>query len=237
VVITEAGLALLDHARRAVEEADAARSASQAVADVVAGGLSVVSLRTFVGGMARLVARFHQSFPAVVVQLHDPEGDAGVATLVRDGDCELGVIRMLNVPDDLEVTSIGFEETVIALPPGSRHNQRTFITLQEVSELTMVAPPVGNPIRTAFDLAFSTLGFRPRVVVEAAHQESALALVQAGVGACLASRDNADLAGHGCVVLPLEWPIAVELGVAHLRGPLSPAAAAFKRVAVTPEEA
>ena len=231
VALTAAGAAILEHARRAVDETDAARSAATAVAQVAAGSLSLVSLRTYVGGFSRLVARFHEQFPAVMVQIHDPEGDARVADLLRQGVCEVGVIRMVQVPDDLEVTRIDVEEAVVALPPGFETASRQFISLEEVSHLTMVAPPEGNPIRTAFDLAFSRLGCRPRIVAESAHQETSLALVQAGVGACLASRDNADLAGSGCVVLPLEWPITVDLALAHLPGRLSPAAAAFKEVA------
>jgi DNA-binding transcriptional LysR family regulator len=231
VTLTEAGAAILVHARRAIDEADAARSAAREVSELAAGSLALVSLRTYVGGIARLVAQFHERFPAIIVQLHDPEGDEGVAALLREGVCELGVIRMVQVPDDLDVTPIAIEEAVVALPPGFQTASRDFISLHEVSQLRMVAPPQGNPIRTAFDLAFSRLGARPRIVAEAAHQESALALAQAGVGACLASRDNADLAGSGCVILPLEWPIAVELGLAHVRGRLSPAATAFKQLA------
>jgi DNA-binding transcriptional LysR family regulator len=123
------------------------------------------------------------------------------------------------------------------LPPGFETAARQFISLEELSHLTMVAPPEGNPIRIAFDLAFSRVGRRPRIVVEAAHQETALALTQAGVGACLASRDNADLADSGCVVLPLEWPITVDLALAHLPGRLSPAGAAFKQVATPGDRA
>jgi DNA-binding transcriptional LysR family regulator len=232
VALTDAGAALVEHARRALDEADAARAAAAGVAEVVSGTLSLVSLRTFVGGFSRLVARFHERFPGVLVVLHDPEGDARVAELLRGGDCDLGVLRMVDVPEDLDVTRIGVEEAVVALPPGTEMAEREFITLEEVANLTMIAPPKGNPIRTAFDLAFSRVESRPRIVAETAHQETALALTQAGVGACLASRDNADVAGSGCTVLPLEWPITVDLGLAHHRGRLSPSARAFKDVAL-----
>ncbi|HZQ84802.1 MAG TPA: LysR family transcriptional regulator [Acidimicrobiales bacterium] len=232
VALTDAGAAVVEHARRAVDEADAARAAAAGVAEVMSGTLSLVSLRTYVGGFSRLVARFHERFPGVLVTLHDPEGDARVAELLRARVCELGVVRMVEPPGDLDVTRIGIEEAVVALPPGSELSSREFLSLEEVAQLTMVAPPKGNPIRTAFDLAFSRTGARPRIVAEAAHQETALALAQAGVGACLASRDNADLAGNGCTVLALEWPITVDLGLAHPRGRLSPAARAFKDLAI-----
>jgi DNA-binding transcriptional LysR family regulator len=232
--ITDAGAAVLEHARRSVDEADALRAAAAGIGQVVSGTLSVVSLRTYVGGFAQLVGRFHERFPGVLVQLHDPEGDARVAELLRDGSCDLGVIRMVHVPDGLDVTRIGTEEAVVALPPGCDLGGSDFISLGEVAQLKMVAPPKGNPIRTAFDLAFSRLGSRPEIVAEAAHQETALALAAAGVGACLASRDNAAVARTGCRVLPLEWPITVDLGIAHCRGRLSPAARVFKDLAVTP---
>src|SRR6478736_946338 len=69
---TEVGTAVLGPARRALREAEAARAAAGAVEGLLAGSVTMVSLRVFVAPLADLVAEFHAAYPLVLVSLRQP---------------------------------------------------------------------------------------------------------------------------------------------------------------------
>jgi DNA-binding transcriptional LysR family regulator len=233
MVPTEVGVAVLAPARRALREVDAARAAAAAVEGLLAGQVTMVALRVFVAPLADLVAGFHAAHPLVVVSLRQPASDAGVVDLVRSGECELGIMRVGQVPADLEVVPVASESPVLVVPATHRFAGRAAVSLSELDHEPVVSPTSTSPIRKLFDEVFAAAGVTLTTVAEADHFETALELVRAGVGCTLAPADSAaPVLGRGAVAVPVEGLTATVLGVVTRRGqPLAPAAAAFRALA------
>jgi DNA-binding transcriptional LysR family regulator len=97
VELTQAGAALLPHARAIAMELDAARSS---VSDVLGLRQGTVSLGAYpsatAGYVPGLLERFHQRYPGIVVRLLELRAD-DLATATVDGQAEL-IVRPTNPP-------------------------------------------------------------------------------------------------------------------------------------------
>lgn len=233
MALSAAGEAFLAPARRALREADAAAQAVAAVEGLVAGHLHVVALRMFTALLADAIAAFAGQHPRVMVIAHRPQGDVGVDQLVRSGECEVGVMRRIRASDELEVTALGHERLVVIVAESHPLAGRPSVTLRELGGQRFVAPPAGSPLRGEWDLLFQREQVVPDVVVEADHQELMVELARTGAVLALSSETSATpVLQRGARAIPLDPPERPELALVTRRGPLSPAAAAFRQIAV-----
>jgi DNA-binding transcriptional LysR family regulator len=96
-----------------------------------------------------------------------------------------------------------------------------------------VTAPAGTTTRRQLEDAFADAGVTPRVAVVAAQREAILPLVLAGAGATLFPRPLAEQAETlGAVVVSLRPRLTRPVHLFHRTGPLSPAAAAFRALAL-----
>jgi DNA-binding transcriptional LysR family regulator len=115
---TPAGVAILAHAREIVGKS---KVLARVAADLAAGQEAEVLLAVDVlypqQRIVELLARFTATFPTVPVRLFvEPLG--GVAELVRDRMCGIGVIASLpDVPAGLIATTLGYLEVVAVAAP------------------------------------------------------------------------------------------------------------------------
>jgi DNA-binding transcriptional LysR family regulator len=232
VRLTAAGRAMVDPARRAVRDVDTVAAAVAAVRGLAGGTLDLVALPTLAGDpTARLVGQFRQRHPAIRVSLAEPDTSAGLAAMVADGRCEVGLTELPLAPasgDDLVAVPLFHQEFMAVFPPATKAGSRGRIALADMAGLPMIAAPPGTSTRTLLDRALASTGVEPNVVVETAQREAILALVLEGAGGALLPKPLAQSAGaQGAVVLRTEPAVGRTVGFVRRDAPLSPAGAAF----------
>jgi DNA-binding transcriptional LysR family regulator len=229
VSLTAAGAALLGPARQVLRDLETGRAAVAAVTGLLAGSLSLASLPTLAADpTASMVGEFRRQHPGVRVDLAAPEDSDDLFTLVESGSCELGVTDAVDVPDSLASISLGTQELVFILPPGSVGVGEDPLEALEHAEVPLVVAPAGTSTRRLLDQHIRELGREPPLAVISAQREAILPLVVAGAGAALVPEAMAFIAEQlGAVVARPNPPAVRDLVLVHPHAPLSPAAGRF----------
>ncbi len=189
VSLTEAGLAALPHARRILRDVESMGEAIEATVDGTGGRLSV----GFVGSavymlLPQVVPAFRSQRPAVDLRLRE----ATTLEILRGleaGDLDIGVLRtpVLDV-GEVVLEPLFREEMILLLPPNHPLRGRETVKLEDLRD----EPFIGNdrvrlPNYSNLSLsACEAAGFQPRIVEEAAHLHTLIALVESGIGIALA---------------------------------------------------
>lgn len=229
VRLTAAGAALLDPARQVLRDLETGRAAVAAVTGLLAGSLSLASLPTLAADpMAAMVGEFRRHHQGVRVDLAAPEDSDDLFALVDSGTCELGLTDAADVPQTLAAISLGSQELVFILPPGSAPAGGHPLEALELGEMPLVVAPIGTSTRRLLDQLFGALGRQPTLAVISAQREAILPLVVAGAGAALVPEALALIAEKlGAVVARPTPPAVRDLVLVHRLGTLSPAASRF----------
>jgi DNA-binding transcriptional LysR family regulator len=252
---TSAGEALIGPARQALRMMDAARAAVGEVAELAAGTLQVAALATLaVDPLSVLIGRFRRAHPGVVVRVREPESAAAVSTLVRAGECELGLAHLPLPQQSLRTVALGEQELLFVLPPARvvlRSSRRAVksrraagahagedsgspgpLAAAALREVPLVVSPPGTSTRILLEDALRAVGVTPLIAVETDTREAIVPLVLAGAGAALLPAPLAHEAGRrGALVRGARPRIVRRIGLVHRDGPLSPAARAFSALA------
>jgi len=245
VRLTSAGEALLGPARQALRDAATARAAVAEVVGLTAGHLDLVCLPTLaVSPTAELIGRFRQSHPGVTIRLAEPEDPSAIGERLRTGTSEIGIAELPLDGHDLESHPLDTQDFVALLPPPAaatapgRPARLTAgrvgpTTLHALARQPLITTPPGTSTRRQIDEAFATSGVEPHIAVETEHREVLVALVLAGAGVSIVPRPVALAAvERGAVMRELRPRFTRLIGLVHRRGPLSPAAQAFRALAV-----
>ena len=146
--LTPAGAALLEPARQVLRDLETGRAAVAAVTGLLAGSLSLASLPTLAADpMAAMVGEFRRHYQGVRVDLAAPEDSDDLFALVESGTCELGLTDAADVPQTLAAISLGTQELVFILPPGSAPTGGDPLEALELGEIPLVVAPVGTSTR------------------------------------------------------------------------------------------
>jgi DNA-binding transcriptional LysR family regulator len=236
VTLTPAGEAFVEPARRMLRDAEVARAAVEQVAGLTAGHLDVVALPSLVvEPLVDLVGRFRRLHPQVLVRITEPEDAAAVAALVRSGQCELGLGDQ--APDDRLLASdvLGEQSLLAVLPPGTSLGGDRDLPVAHLAQLPLITSPRGTSSRRLLGEALRQADpdADPRIGVVTEHREAIVPLVMAGAGAAVLPEPLARAAAAlGAVVAPLSPPLRRSVVLVRRAGPLSPAAAAFRHLAL-----
>ncbi len=236
VTLTAAGEAFVEPARRMLRDADVARAVVQQVAGLTGGRLDVVVLPSLVvEPLVDLVGRFRRLHPQVLVRLTEPEDAAAVATLVRSGQCELGIGDQ--VPDDRVLASdvLGEQSLLAVLPPGTPLSTAHDLPVARLAQFPLITSPRGTSSRRLLGNALRQADpdTDPRIGVVTEHREAIVPLVMAGAGAGVLPEPMARAAAAlGAVVAPLSPPLRRSVVMVRRAGPLSPAARLFRDLAL-----
>lgn len=247
--LTAAGEALVEHARQALRDAATARAAVAAVVGLEAGHLDLVSLPTLaVFPTAALIGRFRRRYPRVTVRLTEPDDIETVGTRIRNGSSELGFAELPLRFDDLETHQLAAQEFVALMPAmigahpddqrrsGGRSPQT--LSIEQLAEQPIITTPLGTSTRRQLEDALDSMGLTAHVAVETDHREAIAPLVRAGAGIAILPRELAEAsAADGVRICALTPRIIREVGLVHRPGPLSPAAHAFRALALSESDA
>jgi LysR family transcriptional regulator, carnitine catabolism transcriptional activator len=232
VVLTAAGEALVEPARQVLRDVETGRAAVESVAGLTAGRLDLVALPTLaVDPLAPLVGAFRVEHPGVELALADPSDSVEVVELVASGACELGITVEAVTDPALVAHRLGTQDLLAVLPPGAGTSHT--MAIATLAKYPLVAAPPGTATRQQLEDAFADAGVTPHIAVVAAQREAIMPLVLAGAGATLFPRPLAEQAQTlGAVVVSLRPRLARAVHLFHRDGPLSPAATAFRALAL-----
>jgi DNA-binding transcriptional LysR family regulator len=189
---TEAGAAVLPHARAALQAVAGARAAVDELAGFLRGHISVGAVAA--GGSVDLAGRladFHQDHPGVEITLTEDTSDRLVASLTA-GRLDLALIGLADTnPPGLTVEVILDVPFVAVVGQDHFLADRASVRLKELAHLPLITLPAGSAVRTALDAGFAAVGERPRIAFEASHPAVLARLADRGLGvAVLPAAEN-----------------------------------------------
>jgi DNA-binding transcriptional LysR family regulator len=228
VVLTPAGVALLEDARILLDTADRAARRARRVAmgeagELAAGLTTSAALHPLV---PRLLRAYHDAHPSITYDLHESNA-AEVTEAVLAGRLAVGLMRApVARPATLAFVDLGSEQLLAALPSG--HALPVQPAEGGVGRLELAALAEENFIlvrrRSAPGLyaniieACRLTGFEPRVAAEVGRMLTNLNLVAAGIGVSCVPDSMRQVGGRGVVYATLDAPAAAQ---ALLRAPLT----------------
>jgi LysR family nitrogen assimilation transcriptional regulator len=179
---TEAGLALLDHAKAIIEQAQRAREALRDMRGTPRGRV-VVGLppRIALVATTRLVRRFRAAFPQAVITVAE-----GLSVHLREwliaGRIDLALLFDPPPSPQLSYETLAHEPLVLAAPrSGPRLPAR--LGLKSLAQHPLVLPSSPNAIRSLLDRTLSARNIKLQIVAEVNTVQASLALVCDGIGA------------------------------------------------------
>lgn len=229
VVVSSAGRALIGPARRVEADLAAMDIAVRRTVELRSGWLDLaVSPDLALDPAVGLITTFRARHPAVVVNVHAPDGTSSVAELLRRGECEVAISLLpVNAPG-AHTRSLGARTIVLVSPAGG---------VAHWSHAGQDSPPLicgprGTPVREQLEAAAREAGTTLRVDVEMRREERIPELVAAGAGAAfLAPRAAERAVALGAVRVPNAPKLTQKIGLIHDPGSLTPGARAFVQVA------
>jgi DNA-binding transcriptional LysR family regulator len=195
---TQAVLSLLEEAEAELESTDTA----------VAGQVTISAFATAARGLApQAITALRKKYPQLAITFHEQEPGESIPKLVRR-DVDLIIVNdwqnaPIALPEGLTKAPLFDDIADIALPPGHRLVKAKSVKLSELAGEEWIAWPAGF----CHDWLMLTLrreGREPRIAHTAGEYATQLALVAAGLGACVLPRLGRDAVPKGVTVVPAE---------------------------------
>lgn len=183
VTLTDAGAAVLEHARWILDRLDLARSELAALGDGSAGSLRV---GTFQSAGARLLPRvlaaYRREWADIAISIHSEGKEGELPDLVRDGVLDVAFVEASLVGDGLRSIEVMVDRFVALVPPGHRLAGRHSISLGDLDGEEFVDGAVGDACAAKGEQALRAAGVSGRTVVRTPDNATRQRLVHAGLG-------------------------------------------------------
>jgi DNA-binding transcriptional LysR family regulator len=232
VALTDAGEALLPHARAALSAAERGQDAIASLRKVLQGRLRVGVAGPVDRRLGQALGEFHRAHPGVEVLLTTQNNDP-LLEAVASGHLDVGVVGVGLQPLPRHVRSqlVSSEELVLAVPCDHPLAGRKRATLTQMRGQPFVTLVHGSGHREAFEKAFEEVGFPPRIAAEAGELSSLVELAAEGLGAAILPRAATE--GAALAVLEITRPrLLRRRALAWHEATASAAARAFLELAV-----
>jgi DNA-binding transcriptional LysR family regulator len=183
VTLTEAGRAVLPHARAALAEVEAARDAVAALRGLLRGRVAVGMATSLPDSdLSDAVAGFAAAHPAVSVSLREGTADELVDELVA-GRVDLAYLGAPgDLPDTCQSRVVADERLVAAVAADDPLAGAEGVELAELARRPLICLPRGHGLRTSLDGALAAAGVPARVAFESGSMSLLLRLAARGVG-------------------------------------------------------
>lgn len=226
VELTEAGIALLEDARRILGLVGVARERTTKYGQGRIGRLDVgIFGSAILNHIPRLLLQFRQRYPEVQIALHELTKADQIAAL-REKRLTIGFNRHVAVEADIMVETVFLEPLLVALHskhPLARHKA---IRIAEVIDEPLILYPSNTRPGFADDVMalFRAEGAQPRVAQEVTDVVTAVALVASGFGICITPEAASTLRLPGVVYRPVKAnpPPTIDLACLYRRDDDSP---------------
>ncbi|RZM02821.1 MAG: LysR family transcriptional regulator [Variovorax sp.] len=230
--LTPAGVAALEHARRAVFFGDEFTRSALAAARGEAGVLRV----GFVGSatyalMPRVLPHFRTRHPGVQLALSEST-TARIVDMVERGDIDVGLVRFpIGRACQARIVAAERDVFVAALSADHALARRRRVKLADLAAeaFVMYGPTEVPGLHAAAMLACQEAGFVPRVAQEATQVQTVISLVESGMGIALVPSVAARHTTRKVVFKPLSGAgAATSIGLALALPPTGGTSAALR---------
>ncbi len=235
VTLTRAGIEFLPKAQKAIEELEQSFDELKQQGAKRRDRLDIACLPAFaVHYLPPILSKFRKTHPGVDVRIFETPSGA-IAELVESGEVEFGLSMISTNRWDLDVEAIGEAPLALACPAGHPLATKRSVTWKELRDTPLIRVGTKTAIRSIIDDTMNAARIAPNWQYEVQHVETAVHLVEAGLGLTVAL--NFDVAlhrGRGLVAVPLRGPkVVCTYGLVTRRGmPLSAAASAVRALLV-----
>ncbi|WP_283612074.1 LysR family transcriptional regulator [Mycolicibacterium poriferae] len=184
--LTQAGWALLPHARAALAAVRDGRAAVDEIAGVVSGEVAIGTVTSHPFDIARLLADFHAHHPAVEIALTTATSDELLVEL-RDGrlDAVIASVAVDDDPPDLNFAMITEEVIEAAVASGHPLAGRKSLRLSDLASHPVISLPSGTGLRSRLQDACAGAGVVPRIAFEATSPQELAELAVHGLGVAI----------------------------------------------------
>lgn len=205
VALTPAGHAFLGPARKAVDNAKAAKAQALRAARGEVGSLRLgFTVIAFYGVLPQAVQRFRQLYPDVsvdLIEMNSPSLEAALAA----GDIDLGVLHPPLSTPELIVHRLPDEALVLALPASHPLAKQRTIRLADLDDEPFLLAPrtIGPSIYDRVIALFQRERVNLRIVQEVTPMTTLVGLVAAGTGLGFVTEGIARVARPGVTFRPI----------------------------------
>ena len=235
VTLTRAGIDFLPKAQKAIAELEQSFDELKQQGAKRRERLDIACLPVFaIHHLPPILSRFRDTHPDVDVRIFETPS-AAIAALVESGEVEFGLSVIQTNRWDLDVETIADVPLVLACPKGHPFADKRSVSWRELRDTPLIRVGTKTAIRSIIDDAVGGARLAPNWQYEVQHVETAVHLVEAGLGlAVVLSVDVTLHRGRSVIAVPLRAPkVVVTYGLVTRRGmPLSPAAAAVRGLLV-----
>jgi DNA-binding transcriptional LysR family regulator len=183
IVLTEAGRALLPHARRVLGELEAGRQAVSDLRGTVGGRLRIgTSHHVGLHHLPPILRRFTASYPDVELDLHFMDSEQA-CDAVDAGEIELAVVTLPHAPSrSLETETLWADPLAILAAPDHPLAGRPETDLRTLVAWPAVLPTANTFTRRIVADALRPHGLQLRVALETNYLETIKVMVSVGLG-------------------------------------------------------
>ncbi len=230
-VNTRAGIDFLPKAQKAIAELEQSFDELKQQGAKRRERLDIACLPAFaVHYLPPILRTFCKMHPGVDVRIFETPS-AAIAELVESGEVEFGLSMISTNRWDLDVETIGEAPLALACPADHPLAKKRSVAWKALRDTPLIRVGTKTAIRSIIDDTMNAARLVPNWQYEVQHVETAVHLVEAGLGLAVAL--NFDVAlhrGRGLVAVPLRAPkVVCSYGLVTRRGmPLSSSAAAVR---------
>jgi DNA-binding transcriptional LysR family regulator len=231
VLLTDAGEALLPHARAALAAAERGRASIASLRGMLHGRLEVGVAGPVDRRFAAALGDFHRAHPAVEIAFGHHQNERLLDALAR-GDLDAAIVGLgaQPVPPGVQTRTVATEPLVLAIRTDHPLATRRTIGLTQLREQPIISLVRGSGLRTVLEKACRDAGFVPRITAETEDLASLVELAAEGLGVAILPRSAAE--GRDIAVVKLTRPtLQRRAALAWNETGASPAARAFLALA------
>jgi DNA-binding transcriptional LysR family regulator len=234
VTLTPAGMALLPHARRLLQEAAALPDLARRAAAGESGRLALAFVSTAdYSVLPHFLHEFRAAFPQVQFELREATTDRQLEELSQ-GTIDVGLL-IPPLPDrmkaELDYAPVLSEPLMLAAPQGlAALDEAGPVPLSMLADMPLVIFPrrIAPAFHDAILDCYRRAGITPHIGQEAIQMQTIVGLVSAGMGIALVPKSVSNLKRPGVEYRPLAGQTAlIETGLAWRRDNGSPVLRAF----------
>jgi len=208
--LTEAGMVLLDFARRALRLMSEASTAVGELRDVKKGRVVIGANEAGVHTLLPLVTRFRERFPSILVDVRRVHSRQMAQELLLRA-LDFGVLSF--APPDRELVSLplGMDELVLLVPPDDPLAHREQVTMVEMGRLPVIAHNDPSPARDRVLRLYEQRHAPLNIVLSLPSLDGIKRAVETGLGVALLPRR--------CALAEIARGQLAEVRVPELRSP------------------
>lgn len=230
VTLTRAGIEFLPKAQQALAELERSFDELKQQGAKRRERLDIACLPIFaVSYLPPILRKFHELHPSVHVRIFETPS-AAIAELVQSGEVEFGLSALQTNRWDLETETISASPMALACPSRHALAKKRSVAWSELRGLPLIRVSAKTAIRPIIDDAIAEARVALNWQYEVQHVETAVNLVEVGLGFAIVPMMDVALHGQGLIAVPLRGPkLSCAFGFMTRRGiPLSPPAAELR---------